>query len=156
MMSEERKGMGDIISTVTIAVLFFVIIILVVFSAASYRHAAEVEAANNRERALLSYVVSAIRDSRMSEITPVDFGGAEGVSIRDAGSKYERRIYMKGGKLLEEYAEEGKDIDPEEALVIGETDTFKVSRVSGDLLKVSTGLGSSYVAAGQDQARGVE
>ena len=160
-MTEERKGTGDILSTLTIAVLFLVILLLVVFSASSYKHATDVQNENNNRRALLSYVVSCVRESSGNKVEPKSFDGAPGISIGVKGGKFERRIYMKDGKLLEEYAETGSSIIPEDALVIGETDTFEVNVIDGagagsdktgtsksSLLEIKTDAGSSYVRTG--------
>jgi hypothetical protein len=140
-----KKGIGDILQILTIAVLFLVILILVVFSAASYQHATETQNRNNRSRALLSYVVSSVESSRLSEVKERDFDGAEGLSISMEDGKFERRIYMKDGKLLEEYAESKSGINPKDALVIGETEVFEVNRVADDLIEIKTDAGSSYV-----------
>lgn len=146
-MTRGRKGIGDIISTVTIAVLFFVILLLVMFSASSYRHAADVEAENSHRRALLSYVASGIRDNRGSEIKIQDRGTEDQVTIKSPGSRFERRIYLQDGKLYEEYAEDDIAQDPENALVIGETALFDVERTEDGLIRIKTDAGASYVAA---------
>ena len=62
-MAEKNKGLGDILSTATIAVMFIVILLLVMFSASAYRSATEVQSENNSKRALLAYVTASIRDS---------------------------------------------------------------------------------------------
>ena len=152
-MNENRKGAGDMLSTLTIAVIFLVILLLVVFAASSYRHATDVQTANNNSRALLSYVVSAVRENSESKVEKRDFDGAgktaEGISISAKDGKFERRIYMTDGKLVEEYAETGSAINPEDALVIGETDTFEVNEVDGGLLEIKTDAGASYVRTGE-------
>lgn len=147
-MTEDRKGYGDIISTLTIAVLFIVILLLVVFSAASYQHATEIQNKNNRERALRTYVVSCIRENSASEVDKRDFDGAPGIVISTAGSGFERRIYLKGGKLLEEYVESDRAPSPDSALVVGETEKFEVSLQDDGLIKIETDCGVSYAHTG--------
>lgn len=145
----DRKGIGDIISTVTTAVLFLVILLLVVFSAASYKHATDVQNENNNRRALLSYIVSSIELNSRCEIESWEKDGAEGISIKEPGSGYERRIYMLKGELMEEYTETDRGIDPEEALVIGKTDIFEVNKVRDDLVEIRTDIGASYASTGE-------
>lgn len=147
-MTEKRRGAGDIISTATIAVLFIVILLLVVFSAASYQHATEIQNRNNRERALRTYIVSCIRENNVSKVDLRDFDGAPGIVISTDGSGYERRIYQKDGKLLEEYSESSRAVSPEEALVIGETEKFEVSLQDGGLIRIETDCGVSYAHTG--------
>ena len=53
-MEQEKKSAGDILSTLTIAVFFMVIILLVVFSAAAYRKGTDARDANDNYRAVLS------------------------------------------------------------------------------------------------------
>ena len=138
-MTGERKGTGDILSTLTIAVLFLVILLLVVFSASSYKQATDIQNGNNNRRALLSYVTSCVRENSGSDIEIKDFGGAKGLAISADNDEFERRIYMKDGKLMEE----------EEALVIAETDVFEVNEVKGGMLEIKTDAGSSYVRIGK-------
>ena len=144
-MANGRKGIGDLISTITVAVLFLVILLLVVFSAASYRHATDVEAGNSSKRALLSYVASAIRDSRGKDIKIEDKDDGDAITITSPGSRFERRIYLQDGRLYEEYAEDDIAPDPENALVIGETEKFDVEQTEDGLVSIMTDAGTSYV-----------
>lgn len=148
-MTDEKRGIGDILSTLTIAVLFIVILLLVVFSAASYQHATDVQNANNNERALLSYVTSCVEGNGLNEVEKKDFDGMPGVSISTAESDFERRIYMSDGRLLEEYAEKTGDVHPDDALVIGETKVFEVADVGDGLISIKTDAGVSYVRTGR-------
>lgn len=148
-MTGERKGTGDILSTLTVAVLFLVILLLVVFSASSYKQATDIQNGNNNRRALLSYVTSCVRENSGSDIEIKDFGGVKGLAISADNDDFERRIYMKDGKLMEEYTEAANEIDPEEALVIAETDVFEVNEVKGGILEIKTDAGSSYVRIGK-------
>lgn len=147
-MTEDKKGIGDIISTLTIAVLFIVILLLVVFSASSYQHAAEMQNRNNQERVLRTYVVSCIKANGMNEVEKKDFDGMPGIAISAAGSDFEQRIYLKDGKLLEEFAEKKLAASPDAALEIGETDKFEVEFLEGGLVHIKTDSGGSYAHLG--------
>ena len=144
-MEKSSKGLSDILSTVTVAVLFLVIILLVVFSAVSYQRVTENQQANNNSRAVLSYVASAVRDNAGGQNSLQEFDGEPGLAILDPDTGYERKIYQHEGKLLEEYGSPGTPVSPEEALLIGETKTFAVT-VTGDVLKIETDQGTSYVS----------
>ena len=147
-MASKDKGIGDILSTLTILVLFAVIILLVVFSASSYRNSTVSQESNDNHRAVLSYAVTAVRDHGSGEVKPAEFSGCPGLAI-EAGGGYEQRLYLKDGKLLEEFEKTEADIDPENAVVIGETDKFEVRYIHGTVLEISTGLGTVYVDTGR-------
>ena len=144
-MTDEKRGIGDILSTLTIAVLFIVILLLVVFSAVSYQHATDVQNENNNEKALLSYVTSCVEGNGLNKVEKKDFDGMPGLAISTQDSKFERRIYMSDGKLMEEYAEKTGEVHPGDALVIGETKVFEVSEADGGLISIKTDAGVSYV-----------
>ena len=70
-MLESKRGIGDIISTITVTVLFVVILSLVVFAARGYQHASEVQNMNSNTRAVGSYVVNCVKDSNTSEVAVI-------------------------------------------------------------------------------------
>ncbi|MBR0469503.1 MAG: DUF4860 domain-containing protein [Mogibacterium sp.] len=143
-MLNDKKGIVDIITVATVTVLFVVIISLVVFAARGYQHASEVQEINSNSRAVGSYVVNCVKDSNTSEVAIETISGTECLVIRSSDG-YEHRIFMIGGKLLEEYVEAGADIDPETALEIGTTNTFELELRSDGLLTVKTDEGVSIV-----------
>ena len=144
-MEKRDRGISDILSTLTIAVLFLVILVLVVFSASSYQHGTSYQSDNDNTRAVLSYVITAVKDKNNEDIEPVDYGGAPGIVIRDSRNGFEQRIYMKDGKLYEEYVRADIPIDPETAIEIGDVGSFEASFVSDGLLEIKTDIGTSYV-----------
>ena len=143
-MLESKKGIGDIISTVTVTVLFVVILSLVVFSARGYQHASEVQNMNSNTRAVGSYVVNCVKDSNTGEVAIEDVSGYHCLVIR-SNDGYEHRLFLHDGRLMEEYVEAGLDINPETALEIGTTDVFGLELGSDGLLIVTTDEGVSVV-----------
>ena len=143
-MLERKRGIGDIISTVTVTVLFVVILSLVVFAARGYQHASEVQNINSNTRAVGSYVVNCVKDSNTSEVAVEYLSGTECLVIRSSDG-YEHRIFMTGGKLMEEYVEAGLPLDPDTALEIGTTQTFDPELGNDGLLTVTTDEGVSVV-----------
>lgn len=144
-MEKNSRGLSDILSTATIAILFLVIILMVVFSAVSYQHITETQQENNNSRAVLSYVVSAVKDNAGGQLSIEDFSGDTGLAIRDGETGYERKIYHHEGRILEEYGSAGTPVVPEDALIIGETDTFELE-MTGNVLQIVTDQGTTYVS----------
>ena len=144
-MEKKKRSTGEFLSTLTIAILFLVIILLVVFAAVSYRNGTEAKSANDNSRAVLSYVVTAVKDNQNARVGVKDFYGTEGLSIVDPKNGSERRIFAKDGKLMEEYALEGSTISSSDAQVIGDVNLFEISRIGKGILKIRTDRGTTYV-----------
>ena len=65
--SKSNKSIGEILSALTIAVLFLVILLLVVFAAKSYQHGADSQHENDTQRIVCAYIaVLATRVKRLS------------------------------------------------------------------------------------------
>ena len=143
-MERGNRGIGDIISTLTVAVLLLVIILLVVFSASSYRHSTVMQEDNDNYRAVLSYVVTTVKDHGEGEVSLKEFLGSTGIAIA-AVEGYEQKIYVSGGKLMEEFSREDVPADPERAAVIGEVSLFEPAYIDDEILEIKTDLGTVYV-----------
>ena len=144
-MERGNKGIGDVLSTLTVAVLFLVILLLVVYSASSYQHGVTYQNDSDNTRAVLSYVVTAVKDNNTADVEPADFDGMPGIRIRNTAIGYEQRIYLSDGRLLEEYVRSDLPVDPSTAMEIGTVQEFEVTYVSDGLLRVRTDVGTSYV-----------
>ena len=57
---KSNKSIGEILSALTIAVLFLVILLLVVFTARSYQHGADAQYENDTQRVVCAYVATAV------------------------------------------------------------------------------------------------
>ena len=142
-MSQRVKTLRDLIIAFTTLVLFAVILCLVVFSARGYQHSAEIQDGSGNTRAVLSYVVSCVRDSGSAKIEVADRAGTECLII--AGDGYEQRFYLNEGRLLEEYTEPDAGLNPDVALEIGKTETLEFELDEDGVLTVRTDSGSSAV-----------
>jgi len=143
--SKKTKTIGDILQALTIAILFLVILLLVVFAAKSYQSAANGQRQNESLRAVGAYVAASVRGHAGGEVKTEDFAGYPGVSIESGDTGYAHRIYLKDGELLEEYTKADIPANPQTASKIGETSVFAVSYISEDLLEIRTDQGVSYV-----------
>ena len=144
-MGRDKRGIREILSTITIAIMFGVILVLVIFSASGYQKSFNTEEYNGNTRALLSYVITCVKDNNTAEIIVDGAGGEGGLIIRDRDSGYEHRIYADSGRLLEEYTTAGAPSRPEDANLIGRTEVFEVRLLEKGLLEIRTDAGTSYV-----------
>lgn len=142
-MPERRKTLGDYITVITVTVLFIVILSLVVFAARGYQFAQETQDSNGNTRAVLSYVINAVRDNDASGITVEDRSGTQCLVL--AGDGYEQRIYFADGTVYEEYCDPGMAVDPDNALEIGHAGSFGFSLDENGLLEITSDLGTSHV-----------
>ena len=69
--TRNTKSIGDILSALTIAVLFLVILLLVVFAARSYQHGADSQYENDTQRIVCAYIATAVKDHNGEELTPM-------------------------------------------------------------------------------------
>ena len=139
------KSIGEILSALTIAVLFLVILLLVVFTARSYQHGVDSQYENDTQRIVCAYVATAVKDHDGGEVTPMDFDGYPGISIADGDTGFAHKIYLSDGQLLEEYSRTDMPVNPQTASKIGETSLFEIQYISDNLLEIKTDKGASYV-----------
>ena len=147
-MKERSRAISDIITAVTVAVMFAVILLLVVFAAGSYRRSAAMSERSADTRAVLSYMVSCVRDSGGSDIYIAGRSGTECLVI-DSKDGFEHRFYEYEGLLAEEYVASGAGPDPDNAVMIGECGSLGFSMDSSGLLMIKTDKGVSYVDTGR-------
>ena len=143
-MTKSKKGIGDYISVILIAVLFLVILMLVVFSAVSYQRSVSLQDMNSNARAVRSYVTTAVKSNAGSEIRLENEGGVSVLLIVDEESGYEQRIFGKNGKVLETYTVTGEEPVEADAIEIGQSELFEMKLNEG-LLTIRTDFGTSYV-----------
>ena len=126
-----------------IAALFLAgFFLLVVFGAQSYRDTVSGQQDSMSARALSAYLATILKDNdRAGAVTvredtsvgQVLIIGDEDLSHAESARVYAQRIYLSDGALVEDYALLDAPLSPDEAQVIGETDTFLVSKEGGRL-----------------------
>lgn len=120
---------------------------LVIFGAQTYRSAVGVQSRNNRTRATLSYISSAVRAADAEGAVRVEDGVLKDGShsrvliLEDGDSGYSLKIYCKKGILMEEYSRTDAELLPSAGNAVGETERFEVEK-DGQLLRVRTDEGS--------------
>ncbi len=148
-----KKIRGGALSAALIAVLFSVILLLIVFTAVTYRNTVAVQDENSNTRAVLSYVTTAVKDHFGSEVRIEERNGTDVLVIADGSSSYEQQIWHEDGHLLETYGKRGSVPDAEDAVVIGETETFEMEWLDDGLLGIRTDAGTSYVHVRKQERR---
>ena len=143
-MKTNRNLLGEILPVLTVAVLFGVILLLVVFGATGYHGATERKDANDNMRAVLTYTVTAVRGNT-GTVAVEERGGASLLKIADGETGYEQQIYKEGGAIYTAYVKAGTEPHPEDAVRIGETDRFEAGWQRDDLLFIRTDEGTSWV-----------
>ena len=141
MKRGERSPLG--LYTIGIAALFLAgFFLLVVFGAQSYRDTVAEQDGNGTTRTLLSYLSTCVRANdtagavsvRDSEYGPV-------LVVADGETGYAFRLYRTEDGLVEDFAAADAALRPEEAELIGATDTFEITELSDGLLAVYTDAG---------------
>lgn len=138
-----QKNLPVMLSTLAVEGLFLLgFLLLVMFGAGIYRETAEAQEENGRNRLLMSYFSTCVKNSDTEDaVTLYEDMVGHVISFADAGSGYAVRVYQQGGKLLEDYALDGSPLAPGSAVVIGETGIFQVERVGKRTFRVTTDAG---------------
>lgn len=146
---KQKKGIGsEIMSAAIMCVMFLAMLVLVVFAAKAYRSSVSIQAANNDTRAVLSYVVTAVKAGKTDHIQLEEIDGVNTLVIIDDQSGLAQHIYYKDGKLLENYGAVGYAFKEDSETVIAQTGRFEMSMLNDNLLQIVTDAGNSYVNLG--------
>ena len=140
--AEKRGHETSGLFTFCVAGLFLAgFLTLVIFGARVYSSTVRNQRAANEMRAQLSYISTAAKAfDAAGAITAGSGDYGQMITIAD-GMGYSIKIYCHDGHLLEEYSSESDALDPENASVIGATDTFTVTESSNGVLVINTDAG---------------
>lgn len=139
--------------TALLALLAAGFILLVLFGAGVYLGSVSSQENNDNSRAVLAYLSTAARAYDESGSISVRQGPqSDCLVFSETADGYERRIYTYDGELLEEYVQSGSDYAPENAQVIGKTDSFDIETVKDGLVSVSTDCGSVLLHMRSEEA----
>lgn len=139
------KNVGELLRSITMAVLFLVILLLVVFSARSYQHSVDVQSDNDNLRAVLSYVITASNADRADNVSIRSRDGITYLSIEDVSAGTEQCIYFLDGKVLEYNGMKNTKIYPEDSVEIGLANRFEMKQISDGFIRIDTDLGDTYI-----------
>lgn len=128
--------------TIVVAALFLAgFLTLVIFGAKTYKYAVENQKASNELRAQLSYISTVVKSfDTEGAVNVLDTEYGQALSVSD-GTGFSVKIYSYGGKLLEEYTEEGAELSPDNAEKIGNTEKFEIIEDGSGTLIINTDAG---------------
>ena len=120
-------------------------LLLVVFGALSYKNLVGHSSVNSHKRQVAAYLNTALTHERTSSFRIDE--GPEGpmLVLEDSDTGYADRIYCYNGNLLDDYGESEGELDPENAIVIGENSTFTLDLSPSGLLTIKTDRGTVRV-----------
>ena len=139
------KMLSNALSAAIMCVIFLTVLILVVFSARSYRASVDLQHLNFETRAAVGYVLTAVKANRTDDIHLDGSGDKAMLVISDGVSGLEQHIYSRGGELIENYGPAGGSFEADGEEVIGHPGRFEMSMEGDSLLRISTDYGDSYV-----------
>lgn len=123
-------------------VILAIFFLLVLSGARTYRGTVAGREKNNQDRALLSYLQANVKAGDAEGAVRVyEADGAPVVAVEEGDSGYGIRIYQHEGKLVGDYGRLDWELNPEGALVIGETERFQVEDLGNATYAVDTDAG---------------
>ena len=138
--TQEKQTPTAIFTVGSVALFLTGFLILVVLAARTCCRTAAEQRENGEIRALRSYIATVTGSLDAADAVRVYVSPCGDVLSVEDGSGSAVRIYVCGGKLLEDYSRTDAALQPEAAQVIGSTEVFTVSR-SGRLLFIRTDAG---------------
>lgn len=146
-----ERGKDKATSLFMLAMFAFIVIlslILVVFGSNIYRSIEQARTADNVSRAGTAYIASRVAASDSADSLSRRQGPEGDMLVLTEivnGQRYETRLYLHDGGLLEEYAVAGAALDYANATPIVDTEVFSFS-YADNVLAVTTSAGTQYVA----------
>ncbi|MBQ2678470.1 MAG: DUF4860 domain-containing protein [Firmicutes bacterium] len=130
-------------------------LLIVIFGANIYKGTVETQDANNNTRAILSCISSFSKSQDPGHIKVASDNKLGAVLIvEDGDTGYAQKVYEYKGNLVQEYSKEDSALFPEEARVIGKTDTFTIEEKAAGMIAVDTDAGQVLIHTGEKEAGG--
>ena len=147
--SGERRTPSSGVFTGALMVVFFLVMMICLTAGVSlYRNVAAMQARENNLRMQSGLMASIVHMTDMADAVEVADGpqGDALVLVEHlASGTYETRLYLLDGTIVQEYAIAGRDLNPENAIAIMDSEIFEFS-FDGRLLTLVTDQGASRVA----------
>lgn len=119
------------------ALLIVALLLLVFVGARLYRTTERTKRANSAQRNAVAYVQGKLAGyDEMGVVTLKNGTYGTVLVLREKGDRYETKIYLYEGKLVEELSAAGSEIDPSRAVSVCAVNAFEVEQASPTLLQV--------------------
>lgn len=153
----QKRWSSSRLFAVALMCVFFVTLMAALASGAiMYRHVSDAQAQVNTthlQSGLMANIVH-VNDAIDSVTTGQGPEGKALVLVQEInGGKYETRVYLYEGSVVQEYAVAGRDYAPMRATRLFESQTFDFA-FDGELLTITTDQGSVSVALRSQQGGG--
>ena len=148
LRGEKRSGFNRIFPPLFLAVLFILLMVALITGVNAYSAVASAQDAGNQTREGLELISNSVRANDATGSIAVGQGpeGKSLVVVQNLESGvYEIRTYLYQGKVVQEYAVQGNQYNPQTADVLAESSNFDFSFADG-LLTIKTDQGTTEIA----------
>jgi len=140
------KNPDRIPRVVSVSILLLLVCLLTFLGTGTYRFILLRKAENSADRGSLSYIRNQVKNHDTENSVELRENGSMLVLLESDGENvYEMRIYVHDGTLMEEYVPAGREVNPDKAQRLTETDFLNGEWITDHLLKVTTGEGSAFI-----------
>ena len=148
LTDEKPHAAGRLFPVLFLAVLFGLLLIALVTGVRTYSSVANAQSENSTSREGLELIANSVRANDAEGCIAVGQGpeGKSLVVVQNLESGvYEIRTYLYQGKVVQEYAVQGNQYNPQTADVLAESSNFDFSFADG-LLTIKTDQGTTEIA----------
>ncbi|MCR5666848.1 MAG: DUF4860 domain-containing protein [Eubacterium sp.] len=150
-MRARSKVQGASISMLILyGILIVALLVLTLAGCRLYKVFTNNRMANERERAVLSYLQGKVSSLDVAGAIMVEDGpqgDSDMLVLAEEGTDYETRIFIYDGELMELFTQTSAPTDPDDAEVIAQEDCLKITLQSeGALMQVTTSQGTACMA----------
>ena len=144
-MKQNNHRMMEFYTMSVTGIILAAFFLLVISGAGAYRSIVTGQEKNNRDGTLLSYILTTVKAGDAEGAVRVyTIDGLPVVEVEDGDSRCGVRIYQYDGKLIGDYGRLDQELNPEDALTVGETEIFQVEDLKNGAYSVTTDAGRVF------------
>ena len=144
-MKRNNHRMMEFYTMSVTGIILAAFFLLVISGASAYRSIVTGQEKNNRDRALLSYILTTVKAGDAKGAVHVyTIDGLPILEVEDGDSGCGVRIYQYDGKLFGDYGKLDQGLNPEDALAVGETEIFQIEDLKNGVYLVTTDAGRVF------------
>lgn len=144
MKQNNHRMMGFYTMSVT-SIILAVFFLLVISGASAYSSIVVGQEKNNRDRVLLSYILTTVKaGDAKGAVRVYKVEGRPILEVEDGGSGCGVRIYQYNGKIIGDYGKLDQALNPKDALTVGVTKIFRTEDLGNGAYIVTTDAGRVF------------